>query len=475
MQATQNPNTTDSICIADTEQPSPANLATDQTTSIENPDLATAVLTDVCGGADGRANANSGEDINPMHHIAGDSVSDGVRDVGDMSIDTHYVVDAEHEGLVIDGGSNDGVSAAGDNHEASSGTPSSTTSPESTLPDPSTVSARLRNLVVSVSQVEELSRRAREAAADDLTLYTGIAASQRQFEEGLSEARRIGLEAQAVYQRAFGREARAVAEPAVVEAREVEQAFVALAEAWLHRADAFVAEHPDVEALLAEQSQQDDEARRREAARARVERFQQLVTGTDAALRQGLLDDAKDCLKLLGREFPAEAARVAPLQERLEHRVRAANDAAARRTLLQASESQGRGEFDAAVRLLEAVDVQGLSREASEDVFGRWSAACSLLGQTGSLELLRYSPSQGRGIILHRDPSVPYGLVVFSSIGMGPSYFEGRVVSAADREGGVIAARAKPFRSAELPPELSAGWYGRSYVTGSAAGAPVRH
>jgi hypothetical protein len=329
--------------------------------------------------------------------------------------------------------------------------------------------------VVSVSQVEELSRRAREAAADDLTLYTTIAASRRQFEEGLAEAHRIGIEAQSVYQRAFGREARAVAEPAVVEAREVEQAFAALAEAWQHQARAFLAEHPDVEALLAEQSQHDNEERRREAARAKAGRFQQLVTATDAALRQGLLDDAKDCLKLLAREFPAEAARVAPLQERVDHRVRAANDAAARRTLLQASESQGRGDFDAAVRLLEAVDVQVLSRETSEDVFGRWSAACSLLGQTGGLELLRYSPSQGRGIILHRDPSVPYGLLVFSSIGMGPNYFEGRVVSAADREGGVIVARAKPFRSAELPPELGGDWYGRSYVTGSGAGAPVHH
>ena len=267
-----------------------------------------------------------------------------------------------------------------------------------------------------------------------------------------------------------------MAEPAVAEAHEVEQAFVVLADAWRNQADTFLAEHPDVEALLVERRQQDDEARRREVAHTRAERFQQLVTATDAALRQGLLDDAKDCLKLLGREFPTEAARVAPLQERLEHRVRAANDAAARRVLLQASECQGRGEFDAAVRLIEAVEVQSLTRETSEDVFGRWSAACSLLGQTGDLELLRYSPSQGRGIILHRDPSVPYGLVVFSSIGMGPAYFEGRVISAADREGSVIVARAKPFRSAELPPELNAtSWYGRSYVTSGTAGAPVRH
>ena len=57
-----------------------------------------------------------------------------------------------------------------------------------------------------------------------------------------------------------------------------------------------------------------------------------------------------------------------------------ANDAAARRVMLEASELQGRGDFNAAVKLLEAVEVQSLSRETSEDVFGRWSAACSLLG-----------------------------------------------------------------------------------------------
>ncbi len=344
-----------------------------------------------------------------------------------------------------------------------------------TLPDPTSISARLKNLVVSVSQVEELSRRAREVAASDLALYNGIAASRCQFEEGLDEARRIGQEAKAVYQRAFGRDAKALAEPAVAEARDVEQAFGDLAGAWRQQAETFLAEHPDVEALIAEQRHHDDEARRRDVARAKAERFQQLVLATDAALRQGLLDDARDCIKLLGREFPAEAARVAPLQERLDHRTRAANDAAARRVLLEASELQGRGDFNAAVKLLEAVEVQSLSRETSEDVFGRWSAACSLLGQSGGLELLRSSSSQGRGIILHHDPTVPYGLVVFSALGMGPTYFEGRIVSAADRDGAAMIGRARPFRAAELPPELGAGWYGRSYVTSSTAGAPVRH
>jgi hypothetical protein len=344
------------------------------------------------------------------------------------------------------------------------------------LADPSSLTSRLRNLVVAVGQVEELSQRARELAATDLALYSGIAASQRQFEEGLAEAQRIGQEAQAVYQRAFGREAKALAEPAVLEAREVQQAFAELADTWKQQAETFLAEHPDVDALLAEQRQQEDDGRRREAARARADRFQQLVAATDAALRQGQLNDARDCLKVLSREFPAEAERIAPLRERLDNRVRAANDAVARRLLLQASELQGRGDFEAAVKLLEAVDVSGLSREASEDVFGRWSAACSLLGQTGGLELLRYSPAQGRGVIVHRDPSVRYGMLVFSSLGMGPDYFEGRVVSAADREGAAIMARAREFRPAEVPPDLGSGWYGRSYVTGSSPAAdPVRH
>src|SRR5439155_22374081 len=159
------------------------------------------------------------------------------------------------------------------------------------LPDPSSISGRLQHLVIAVAQVEELSRRAREAAASDLALYNGIAASQRQFEEGLAEAQRIGQEAEDVYKRAFGRDAKAVAEPAVAEAREVEQAFAELADAWRQRAEFFLSDHLDVETLLAEQRQRDEEAHRREIARPNAERFQQLVNGTDAALRHAMPDE----------------------------------------------------------------------------------------------------------------------------------------------------------------------------------------
>jgi len=48
---------------------------------------------------------------------------------------------------------------------------------------------------------------------------------------------------------------------------------------------------------------------------------------------------------------------------------------------------------------LEAVEVQGLSRETSEDVFGRWSGACSLVGQSGGLELLLLGTDDVMGFV----------------------------------------------------------------------------
>jgi hypothetical protein len=142
----------------------------------------------------------------------------------------------------------------------------------------------------------------------------------------------------------------------------------------------------------------------------------------------------------------------------------------------EASELQGRGEFDAAVSLLEAIDVDGLSLETSKVAFGRWSAACSLAAQVAGIDLLRASVSQGHGVMLHQDPSVPYGRLVFSALGTGATYIQGRVVSAADRDGASLIARARPFEAAQLPAELTADWYGGSYVSsGTSAAAPVRH
>jgi len=83
--------------------------------------------------------------------------------------------------------------------------------------------------------------------------------------------------------------------------------------------------------------------------------------------------------------------------------------------------------------------------------------------------LLRFAPTQGRGLILTRDPLYPNGLVVFSSLGMGPHFPQGRVVT-----DGTVLGLARPFREAAPLPTLS--W---SLVTASAVPSslrvPIRH
>ena len=50
---------------------------------------------------------------------------------------------------------------------------------------PDALAAKLAHLVDSVTQVEDLSRRAREAAVDDLARYEALAASADQYGRGL--------------------------------------------------------------------------------------------------------------------------------------------------------------------------------------------------------------------------------------------------------------------------------------------------
>ena len=118
--------------------------------------------------------------------------------------------------------------------------------------------------------------------------------------------------------------------------------------------------------------------------------------------------------------------------------------------------------------VLEQVDVHGLSVDVSQDVFGRWSDACGPeLAQTAAATLLRFAPAQGRGLVLYADPAYPNGLIVFSSLGMGPGYPQGKVVTD-------ILRRARPFREAAPIPATSWGGFGVTAST-SEVQAPVRH
>jgi hypothetical protein len=176
--------------------------------------------------------------------VAGTDAAALEGDLGDPAL--HAIASAGQEGTL---------------DEAEVLTDASEPTPTAT-PDPELLSRQLNRLVASVVAVEELSRQARELAATDLGLYEGMLASRRQFEQSLGEAQLLRVQAEQVLERAFGQQARATAEPLVSEARQVEQAFAQLAESWQRQADAFLDEHPDVQALLAERRREQEEARR---------------------------------------------------------------------------------------------------------------------------------------------------------------------------------------------------------------------
>jgi hypothetical protein len=346
------------------------------------------------------------------------------------------------------------------------------------------LAAKLARLVESVTEVEELSRRARQAAVDDLARYESLAASVDQYSRGLEQARTICDQVREARDRSFGRVARAAAEDLVTEAAQVRAAFTQLLAAWQEQEQSFLATHPDVELLVVERQALEAEARRQEAIAALARRRDALMASVDAALAEHVLTEARHALAIFEREFPDDLETLRPRQQRLQHAIQAEKDLAARQALLLSVQHQAAGDLEAALATLEQVDVHGLSLDVSEDVFGRWCDACSRLAQTTGAWLVRDAPSQGRGLILLKDPARPQELQVFSSLGMGSDYPNGVLITpfldeherrdpvARKRaaEAPNILRRAREFREARMLPVTSWG----SYAALSPS-APVHH
>jgi hypothetical protein len=346
------------------------------------------------------------------------------------------------------------------------------------------LAAKLAHLVDSVTQVEDLSRRAREAAVDDLARYEALAASADQYGRGLEQARSICVQVRETRDNSFGLAAKAAAEELVAEAEQVLAAFTQLVAAWKAQESSFLATHPDVDLLVAERQALEAEARRQEAVAALARRRDALLASVDAALEEHVLTEARRALAIFEREFPDDLENIRLQQQRLQHGIRAEKDLAARQALLLSGQHQMAGDLEAALAALEQVDVHGLSLDVSEDVFGRWSDGCSRLAQTTGAWLVRYAPAQGRGLILLKDPSRPQELQVFSSLGMGSDYPNGVMITpfldeherrdpvARKRaaEAPNILRRAREFREATMLPVASWG----SFAASSPA-APVHH
>jgi hypothetical protein len=338
---------------------------------------------------------------------------------------------------------------------------------------------QLAQLVHSVSIGEELSRRAREAAIGDFAVCDSLEASQQQYADRLAQACTIRDRACQVHERAFGREARDAAEPVVADAYRVVHAFTELSSAWGQRASMFLEEHPDIQLLLAERQAQEEQRRNAEAIAARERPVRALVGECEEAARSGLLNDARRLVDRIEREFPDHTATTDVLRRKLEQRERAAKDDAARQALAACAEHQARGDLEGAVNVLEQVDVHGLSVDVSQDVFGRWSDAYSRLAQTAAATLLRFAPAQGRGLILYADPAYPNGLIVFSSLGMGAGFPQGKVIPdiailrrTADAK--QLCPNCRGFREATPHPATSWGSFGVS-AANSETLSPIRH
>ena len=184
--------------------------------------------------------------------------------------------------------------------------------------------------------MEELSRRAREAATSHLALYDALEVSHHQYAGRLAQACAIRDQAQQVHGLAFGQEAKYAAEPVVAEAERVVQAFTELARAWEQRASMFLDEHPDILLPLAERRAQEEQTRQAEPLAAGDRRLNALVAECQEATRTGLLTESRRLVEKMEREFPDQTATTDALRTRLEQRERTAKDDAARWRLLRA-------------------------------------------------------------------------------------------------------------------------------------------
>ena len=347
---------------------------------------------------------------------------------------------------------------------------------------------QLARLIDSVAVVEELSRSAREAAAGDLSQYEALLQSSDQYRHSLDQASVIRDQAQNVLDQAFGHAARTAAQPLLAEAEGVLAALTHLMGSWQEQADGFLTDHPDVELLLAERRAQEQAARDQEVRAERLRRHEALLASVDSALDERVFVEARRALSAFEREFPEDTSSSLARQRRLDQLIRSEHDDVAREAMLVASEQQAHGDLEGAVNTLEHVDIHALSLEVSQDVFGRWCDACSRLAQTSGAQLVRYAPAQGRGLILFVDPARPDELQVFSSLGMGPDYPYGTlitpVVEAYERGtpelldnarkrarfARTVLERARGFR--EATPSASAAWGFQAPVQPA---APVHH
>lgn len=295
--------------------------------------------------------------------------------------------------------------------------------------DLASVIAQLAHVSSDLESMARDDARAREQATVELARYETLAAERREAERALAEARQVRLAAELLSSQAFTEAARAEAARHAAVARAAELACAELLAERTRAADE-LASRPHLARVIADRRQREQE-QAEAARRAEEERAARLAGGIAAArqaLTAGRLDEARQLLAPLARDFPSHD-QVQSVLDIIKWQAQQLVVGPAQDALREASGRALRQDPEWAVGRLAGIQMDGLPETLARQVFGVWSNACwHLVQQRGWHEPQRYSPATSRGAVLaRRTPESPDEVV--SCVGMGPTWHVGDVVT----------------------------------------------
>jgi hypothetical protein len=281
--------------------------------------------------------------------------------------------------------------------------------------------------VETVSDLASLAAAASRAAAQLQELVERDAVARRQAElalaqhhrlqEEVGELERIAGEADAVHTEAvelstsaFDRRCR----EASCEVSTAAGAVATTATATLSRLReevATLAAREDVARLLAEEQARAEAARREEEARQRIEAFQRRADEVEARLREGKENEAEELLGHLVSDQPNEPAMASRI-DNLRRRLWGVKTVRVEEALREARRLH-RHKPQAAVELLQEVDLSDMPEELVRQTYGCWLDASRRLGSQG---VFHHAAGFGKGAVLA--PAAGGSLQVISVLGV---------------------------------------------------------
>jgi hypothetical protein len=283
--------------------------------------------------------------------------------------------------------------------------------------EPSVETSDLASLAAAASraaaQLQELVERdavARRQAELALTQHHRLQEEVAQLERIAGEADAVHTKAVELSTSAFDRRCR----EASCEVSTAAGAVATTATATLSRLReevATLAACEDVGRLLAEEEARAEAARREEEARQRVEALQQRADEVEALLKEGKENEAEELLGHLVSDKPNEPGMASRI-DNLRRRLWGVKTVRVEEALREARRLHRR-EPQAAVELLQRLDLSDMPEELVRQTYGCWLDASRRLGREG---VVHHAAGFGKGAVLA--PAVGGSLQVISVLGL---------------------------------------------------------